>query len=78
MHVRFLGDLLAGFVLLREQQAVVVIYNGLKDKEQVVTWMRKALEERSSWLVRSKVEPRFALLREDPDFAALLKAMKFP
>jgi len=57
---------------------IAVIYNGLKDKAQVLTWLRKALEERSSWLVWSNVEPRFAWLRDDPDFASLMSAMKFP
>jgi adenylate cyclase len=56
---------------------IAVIYNGLKDKEQVITWMRKAFDERSSWLVWSNVEPRFAWLRDDPDFASLMSAMKF-
>jgi hypothetical protein len=40
--------------------------------------MWKAFEERSSWLVWSNVEPRFAWLRDDPDFGALMEAMKFP
>ena len=57
---------------------IAVIYNGFKDKEQVLTWMQKAFEERSSWLVWSNVEPRFAWLRDDPDFASLMRAMKFP
>jgi adenylate cyclase len=57
---------------------IAVIYNGLRDREQTVGWMRKAFEERSSWLVWSNVEPRFAWLRDDPDFAALMNAMKFP
>jgi tetratricopeptide (TPR) repeat protein len=57
---------------------IAVIYNGFKDRDQVLAWMRKAFEERSSWLVWSNVEPRFAWLRADPEFAALLKAMKFP
>ena len=57
---------------------MAVLYNGFKDKEQVLVWMRKAFEERSSWLVWSNVEPRFAWLRDDPDFASLMKAMKFP
>jgi pentatricopeptide repeat protein len=57
---------------------IAVIYNGLKDREQVVAWMWKAFGERSSWLVWSNVEPRFAWLRDDPDFAALRQAMKFP
>ena len=57
---------------------IAVIYNGFRDKEQVVAWMRKAFDERSSWLVWSNVEPRFAWLRDDPGFAALMQAMKFP
>ncbi|HJR79091.1 MAG TPA: tetratricopeptide repeat protein [Anaerolineales bacterium] len=57
---------------------IAVIYNGLRDREQVIAWMRKAFDERSSWLVWSNVEPRFAWLRDDPEFASLLKAMKFP
>jgi hypothetical protein len=57
---------------------IAVIYNGFRDREQTIAWMRKAFEERSSWLVWSNVEPRFAWLRDDPDFAALMNAMKFP
>ena len=57
---------------------IAVLYNGFRDKEQVVAWMQKAFEERSSWLVWSNVEPRFAWLRDDPEFAALMSAMKFP
>jgi adenylate cyclase len=57
---------------------IAVIYNGFRDKEQVLAWLWKAFEERSSWLVWSRVEPRFAWLRDDPDFASLMKAMKFP
>ncbi|HSM72607.1 MAG TPA: tetratricopeptide repeat protein [Anaerolineales bacterium] len=57
---------------------IAVIYNGFRDKEKVITWMKKAYEERSSWLVWTNVEPRFDWLRNDPDVAELLKAMKFP
>jgi tetratricopeptide (TPR) repeat protein len=57
---------------------IAIIYNGFRDREQVIAWMRKAFAERSSWLVWSKVEPRFAWLRDDPDFAFLLSAMNFP
>ena len=55
---------------------MAVIYNGFRDRERVVAWMRKAFEERSSWLVWSNVEPRFAWLRDDPEFAAMLHEMK--
>jgi tetratricopeptide (TPR) repeat protein len=57
---------------------IAVIYNGFRDKEQVIAWMEKAFEERSSWLVWSNVEPRFAWLRDDPEFAELMRAMRFP
>ena len=57
---------------------IAVIYNGLRDREKTLAWMRKAFDERSSWLVWSNIEPRFAWLRDDPDFASLMKAMKFP
>jgi TolB-like protein/Tfp pilus assembly protein PilF len=57
---------------------IAVLYNGFKDREQVIAWLRKALEERSSWLVWSNVEPRFAWLRDDPEFAALMGAMNLP
>ena len=57
---------------------IAVIYNGFKDKEQVLDWMKKAYAERSSWLVWTNVEPRFAWLKNDSDVVELLKAMKFP
>ena len=57
---------------------IAVIYNGFRDRKQVLEWLKKAYGERSSWLVWSNVEPRFAWLKDDPEFAALMKAMKFP
>ncbi len=56
---------------------IAVVYNGLKDRGQVIAWLQKAHEERSSWLVWANVEPRFDWLREDPGFKALARAMKF-
>lgn len=55
---------------------IAVIYNGLRDRDQVIAWMGKAFEERSSWLVWSNVEPRFDWIRPDPDFANLMRKMK--
>jgi adenylate cyclase len=56
---------------------IAVVYNGFKDRDQVIGWMRKALEERSSWLVWTNVEPRFDWIRADPEFASLVETMKF-
>jgi adenylate cyclase len=55
---------------------IAVIYNGWRDRDQVISWMRKAFEERSSWLVWSNVEPRFEWLRSDPEFGALMREMR--
>lgn len=57
---------------------VAVVYNGFKDRGRVLAWLKKAFDERSSWLVWSNVEPRFDWLRNDLEFASLMKAMKFP
>jgi adenylate cyclase len=57
---------------------IAVIYNGFRDSEQVITWLRQAYEERSSWMVWSNVEPRFAWLRDYPPFLQLMKQMRFP
>ena len=55
---------------------LAVVYNGFRDRDQTIRWLRKALTERSSWLVWCNVEPRFDWLRGDADFASLIKAMK--
>ena len=57
---------------------VAVVYNGFKDKEQVLKWLYRAYDERSSWLVWCNVEPRFDWLRKDSEFSSLINAMKFP
>jgi tetratricopeptide (TPR) repeat protein len=57
---------------------LAVVYNGFKDREQVLKWLRRAYEERSSWLVWCNVEPRFDWIRNDPGFTSLMQAMKFP
>jgi len=57
---------------------VAAIYNGMKDREEAIRWLRKAFQERSSWLVWVNVEPRFDWLRKDPGFISITKAMKFP
>ena len=57
---------------------IAVVYNGFHDREQVIKWLKRAYEERSSWLVWTNVEPRFEWLRGDKEFSSLMKAMKFP
>jgi len=49
-----------------------LIYAGLGDKEQALSWLRRAVEERSHWLVWIRVDPRFDSLRGDTRFQQLV------
>jgi TolB-like protein/class 3 adenylate cyclase/Tfp pilus assembly protein PilF len=55
---------------------VALIFTGLGDVDQAIAWLERAYEERSSWLVWVKVEPRFDQLRSDPRFTSLLQRMR--
>ncbi len=46
------------------------------DTREALTWLERAYEERSSWLVWIKVEPRFDRLRSEPRFVSLLRRMR--
>jgi TolB-like protein/Tfp pilus assembly protein PilF len=54
-----------------------LIYAGLRETDQALIWLRKAVEERSHWLVWIRVDPRFDALRSDPRFQQLAAAV-FP
>jgi TolB-like protein len=52
------------------------VHLGLDDHSRVFEWLDKALEERTSALVRLKVDPRFDDLRSDSRFQLVLQNMK--
>jgi len=54
---------------------IAVVYNGFKDKANILAWLEKAYEERSSWLAWIKVEPRFDWLRGDPEFDSIVERL---
>lgn len=57
---------------------VAVVYLGLGDKGQALTWLEKACQERAGGLLYAKVDPRLDPLRSDPRFQDLLRRMNFP
>jgi eukaryotic-like serine/threonine-protein kinase len=52
-----------------------LIYTGLGNKELAFEWLEKAYEEHCSYITDLKVEPRWASLRSDPRFEALLRRL---
>ncbi|HKR85357.1 MAG TPA: tetratricopeptide repeat protein [Terriglobales bacterium] len=52
---------------------IALIYASLGEKDSAFTWLNKAANERSTFLIYSKWEPRLDPLRSDPRFAKLLK-----
>jgi adenylate cyclase len=55
---------------------IALVYIGLGETDRALEWLERAYEERSSWLVWAKVEPRFDGLRSDPRFVSLLRRMR--
>jgi len=53
--------------------SIAMIYARLGDKESAFTWLEKAYEERSDYMVYLKTEPAFDRLRPDPRFQRLLQ-----
>lgn len=47
------------------------------EREQALSWLEKAYQERSSWMPHLRVDPRFDMLRSDPRFQALLQRIGF-
>ncbi len=51
---------------------IALIYTAIGDKDKAFAWLDKAVDERSTFLVYSKWEPRLDPLRSDPRFSELL------
>jgi len=52
---------------------VALVHDGLGDADGAFQWLSRAVDERSHWLVWLSLDPRFADLRGDPRFAAVLQ-----
>jgi tetratricopeptide (TPR) repeat protein len=54
---------------------VALVHAGLGDADGAFQWLSRAVDDRSHWLVWLSLDPRFADLRGDPRFAAVLQRM---
>src|ERR1700730_2028816 len=52
---------------------VAMIYLGLGDRDQALTWLEKGCNDRDVWALNLKVDPIYADLRTDARFVALLR-----
>lgn len=50
-----------------------ILYAGLGDKDQALTWLEKAFQERAGLLTWLNVEPMMDDLRSDPRFPDLIR-----
>jgi eukaryotic-like serine/threonine-protein kinase len=55
-----------------------IIYAGLHDRDQALTWLERANEERSTGMSWLNVAPAFDALRSDPQFKILLRNAGLP
>jgi len=52
---------------------IALIYDGLGDREQTLTWLNRSYEQRDPKMVFLKVEPKWNNLRDEPRFKSLLQ-----
>jgi eukaryotic-like serine/threonine-protein kinase len=57
---------------------IAVIYAGLGEKDEAFSWLEKAYQDRSWWLVWLKVDPKVDGLRSDPRLPDLMHRVGFP
>ena len=58
--------------------SIALVYVGLDQKDEAFQWLDKAYAERSVRLINIAVHPRFAGLRSDPRFKALVQRIGLP
>ena len=58
--------------------SIAMVYAGLADKEQTISWLKKGYEERNDDMVYMKIEPVLDPMRSDPRFQDLIRGVDFP
>jgi DNA-binding winged helix-turn-helix (wHTH) protein/Flp pilus assembly protein TadD len=57
---------------------VALVHAGLGNIDVAFTWLNRAFDEKSHWLVWLRLDPRWNGLRRDPRFVELVRRMRFP
>lgn len=57
---------------------MALVYTGLGERDRALVWLERAYKDRSNFMSRLKVDPRFDPLRSDPRFQNLLRRMNLP
>jgi TolB-like protein/DNA-binding winged helix-turn-helix (wHTH) protein/Tfp pilus assembly protein PilF len=57
--------------------AIALVYAGLGDDDQTISWLRKAYEDRSTAMVFLKSDPELSGLHSDPRFEQLSRRVNF-
>jgi tetratricopeptide (TPR) repeat protein len=57
---------------------IALLYAGLGEKGQALTWIERAFAERCTWMPFLKVDPGLDTLRSEPRFQELVRRMDFP
>lgn len=55
---------------------IALIYNGLDEPEETLSWLERGFQERDTKMVFLKVEPKWSNLHSEPRFVDLMKRMK--
>ena len=57
--------------------SVALVYQGLEDREQTLTWLERGLKERDPRMVFLQAEPKWKTLRGEPRFQKILHSVGF-
>ena len=58
--------------------AVALVYTALGDRDHAFAWLDRAVAERTHWLLWLNRDLRWAPIRADPRFAALVRRVGLP
>jgi hypothetical protein len=56
---------------------IAMIYHGLGERDETLAWLERGYRQREPRMVFLKVEPKWATLRGEPQFQALLQRVGF-